>query len=802
MPRTVCEGLMVVECGAGSTVAALAGMILADNGAEVIKLEPPDGDRLRVSYSSGFAVWNRGKESMVADLRTPQGTGRLRNLAKGADVVIDGFSPGRMSGWQTGYSDLAELNPGLVYGSISAFASTGPFAHLKAYEGVVAAKSGLFNRGVFAYRSEPIYVNAPFASFGASQMLTAGILAALLVRDRTGFGQQVECSLWQGLNPYDYCGTLLYQYLSGARADGTGVQDPTASRYVLLGCSRDGQWFSLQTMFPRQTHAVMRALDLGHLVDEDRFARMPKFATPDDADAWEQLLWERMRQIDGKELIERFLSEPDVPFEVIGSTEDAMDHPQVIHNGSVIRVEDPVHGPVDQIGPIASFSETPSVIEQAAPALGRCEAVTPSGRQGRRSTTAAPIPIHPLEGVTIVEFGYFYAMPFAATMAAALGARVIKLEPEQGDPMREMTVPRESGYTKVMEGKESLAIDPKSSDGQRIVHELIAGADVFLTSFRPGVVERVQLGYQRLHQINPNLIYIHCAGYGLEGPWAARPMYAATAAALAGSCHRQAAAWLAPEMSDGLDATALRAAIAPRIMLPTEGDSNGSLVFFTTTLLALLARSRHGIAQFVSGTLANANLYFLADDFTRFEGKSPVVTPNSESYGLHALYRLYPARTGWIFLAAPTQPEWRSLIEALGRSELGDDPRFCDPSARATHDGELVAILGEAIAMRSAADWERDLSARDIGAAEVAPGTASQFTATEHGLLDSGLTFEVEDPTFGPVVRHGLPVKMSMTPGRPAPACLTGQHTDSILAELGYAPDQVADLKARRVVFA
>ncbi len=81
------------------------------------------------------------------------------------------------------------------------------------------------------------------------------------------------------------------------------------------------------------------------------------------------------------------------------------------------------------------------------------------------------------------------------------------------------------------------------------------------------------------------------------------------------------------------------------------------------------------------------------------------------------------------------------------------------------------------------------------------PGTASQFTATERGLLDSGLTFQVEDPTFGPVVRHGVPVKMSMTPGRVGAACLTGQHTDAILAELGYGPDQIADLKGRRVVF-
>jgi crotonobetainyl-CoA:carnitine CoA-transferase CaiB-like acyl-CoA transferase len=218
-------------------------------------------------------------------------------------------------------------------------------------------------------------------------------------------------------------------------------------------------------------------------------------------------------------------------------------------------------------------------------------------------------------------------------------------------------------------------------------------------------------------------------------------------------------------------------------------------------LLALTARARHGIGQFVATTLANANLYCFADDFTRFDGKVALAVPDRDSYGLHALYRLYEAETGWIFLAAPSDSEWTGLIDALGRPELGDDPRFSDRAARAAHDGELSAILGEAISRRPASGWEKELSVRDVGVAEVASSPASQFTATERGLLDSGLTFTVDDPTFGHLVRHGLPVKMSMTPGRVGAPCLAGQHTDSILTELGYASDRIADLKARGVVF-
>jgi crotonobetainyl-CoA:carnitine CoA-transferase CaiB-like acyl-CoA transferase len=633
-------------------------------------------------------------------------------------------------------------------------------------------------------------------------MLTAGILAALLVRDRIGRGQVVEASMWQGLNPYDYCGTVLYQL--AARPSPVEHRGPpvfAANRYVLMGCSRDGRWFSIQTMLPHQVQALARAVEVTDALDEERFAHTPRFATPEDADAWEQLLWERMRSYDGDELTKRFLAEPDVPFEVIGTTEAAFDHPGLVRGTHMITLDDPVHGPMEQVGPVARLHETPSRIERPAPAVGEGDQDAPPAARPLAAPSSGPAPAHPLDGITIVELGYFYAMPNAAAMAAALGARVIKLEEERGDPMREMTVPRESAYAKVMEGKESLAVDLSSRRGQQVAHDLLRQADVFVVSFRPGVAERLHLGYEELHRINPNLVYVHACGYGAESPWAARPMYAVTATALAGSWHRHAGYWLRPEMTDGLDVAELRAILAPRLSSRAEGDSNGSLVFLTTILLGLTARARHGGGQLATSSLATANLYSLADDFTRFEGKVPLVQADPEFYGHHALYRLYPARTGWVFLAAPTGTEWRALIDILGRPELAADPRFADRAARAAHDDELAAVVADVLRSRSAAEWERTLSAADVGCAEVFEGTVSEFTATERRLLESGLTFEVDDPTFGRVIRHGVPATFSATPGRVAPSCLAGQDTDRILAGLGYSPEQITDLRADRVVF-
>src|SRR5579884_3779483 len=126
MPGAICEGLTVVEMGSASMAASMAGMILADSGARVLKVKPPQGDRLRHQNRSGFLVWNRGKESVVADLRVDAGRRSIRSLIAGADVVIEGFSPGVADGWGVGSSEMRARHAGLVYCSIRGFGAAGP----------------------------------------------------------------------------------------------------------------------------------------------------------------------------------------------------------------------------------------------------------------------------------------------------------------------------------------------------------------------------------------------------------------------------------------------------------------------------------------------------------------------------------------------------------------------------------------------------------------------------------------------------------------------------------------------------
>jgi len=803
MGDLICEGLSVVEAGAGSIAGSMIGMMLADNGAQVTKLEPPEGDALRSRSPSGFLVWNRGKGSVVADLRTGSGRERARGLIDRADVFIDGFGTGVTDGWGLDYESLRRSNPALVYCAIRGFASTGPYARLPAFEGVVAAKAGLFSRGLFAYRAGPIFANIPIASNGAAHMGLAGVLSALLVRDRTGRGQRVEASMWQGLSPIDYFGVTTYQVARQlAGGEGSASAPPVgtvkASRNAFTVCSADGKWFNMCSLLPHQSRAILRVCRLEHLMDQPRFARAPVFETVEDADELEIAVWEAFREVRSDELMARILEEPDVACEICGTTEDAFSHPQVLHNGHAVVVEDPRLGPVTEVGPIGRFAACPSVIARSAPSLGE-ERGSPRGPAVTGPTGASPE--FPLAGVTIVEFGYFYAMPNGLALAAALGARVIKIEDARGDPQRWSFGVTETGAAKVMQGKESLSLDLKSPEARGVVHRLVERADVFACGFRPGVAERMELGYDTVQRLNPRLVYLHAGGYGHDGPQAHRAMYATIASALTGGYGRQSGPWLSPELSEGMNVPELRAVLGPRIFGLTEGDAHASLGVLSALVLAVFHQQRTGQGQFVSTTMISGNLYGVSDDFVQYEGKVPVPLPDPEQYGLHALYRNYRASEGWVFLAVPDQAGWRVFTEAVGRRDLAGDGRYAEEAGRRANDDELIADLAGVFAERPAQEWEDLLLARDVACVVVNPLTPSAFTSTDPGLRESGLTFETEHPSFGTIVREGLPVTMSETPGRLAPSCLAGQHTVALLAELGYTDEEITALKATGAAF-
>jgi crotonobetainyl-CoA:carnitine CoA-transferase CaiB-like acyl-CoA transferase len=785
--ESICAGLNVLELGSGSVAASIAGVVLADAGARVIKIEPPEGDRLRSHNPSGFLVWNRGKESLVADLRTAEGQQTVRDFAEHADVVIEGFAPGTTAAWGIGPDELRATNPALVHCAITGFGSTGPYAGLKAYDSLIAAKAGLWARGAFGHRDGPIMFPVPWASIGAGMQSAAGILGALLVRETTGRGQALQSTLFAGLDPIDYFVATVVQVMAkrGEKPSGDARAATSASRFGVLLVSRDGRFIQTSTMLPHQGKALCEVAGIGHVLDDPRFKGLPTFANADDARDWETLLQEAFRVHDLDHWLPLLEASPDVAFEVAVTSEEGLNHPQVVHNGDVVAVDDPALGPIRQVGPVGHFDKTPIGPSRSAPALGENAGPLAAHQfPGRRGDA----PEHPFAGVTVVEFGCFYAMPYGTAMLAALGARVIKIEDGKGDPHRNSFGP-DVATNKTAAAKESLSVDLRTPEGRAIAQQVVAKADVFVDGFRSGVAEKLGLGYQELSELNPRLLYVHAAGYGTEGPYAHRALYAQAAQTVAGSFGRQVGYWMDPAQSEGFSVMELQAVVLPRLNMLVDGDSNAALVLLAALSLGLYHQRRTGTGQFLRTSMIGGNAWAYSDDFCDYAGKPRIPLCDSEYYGTSALDRVYPAEgDGWVCLAVRSDAEFAALLETLGLPDVAAD------------DDELEALLAAKFRERPAAEWESELTAARVGCVEANLLGQPIFTVFDPVLRETGLTVAVEHPMFGEMVRAAPPVTFSETPGRVAPPCLRGEHNRQILSELGYSDGDMTKLEELNVV--
>ena len=466
---SVFAGIAVVDLTQGMA-GPMAAMILADNGAEVIKVEPPSGDWARAL--PGFLMWNRGKKSVVLNLngREADDMDAARHLVEGADVVLSSFRPGSAAASALDPNVLTGAYPGLVHCTISGFGLARGYEHVRAYEAIVAAKSGRMrgNDGLSGTRhpdaaNRPIYIAAPMGSYGAALLAVQGIAAALFARARTGRGQRVETSLLDGL-----CATTMRlrfqrhgdQVLPDRKAPGRELMLRGISLTFLTPECQDGRYIQ---MCARQDHHFrnwMAALGLSDLMEQDRFAGAPMgFKSESDVDELETLIRERMLQRTQAEWMQLFIEKFDVGADPFLTPQEFLAHPQMQANERIVELDDPVVGPVRQVGPLALFSETPSRIATASPALGEHQemisSLTGAGSAGPAPQLADDAGKAPFNGLTILEVAYFLAGPLGTTLAAELGARVIKVEPLAGDPYRKVGL--ESVH--IIAGKESIAVD-------------------------------------------------------------------------------------------------------------------------------------------------------------------------------------------------------------------------------------------------------------------------------------------------------------------------------------------------------
>ena len=652
---------------------------------------------------------------------------------------------------------------------ISAFGTDGSLARIKGYDSLIAAKAGLFARGAFSHREGQVMFPVPWGSFGAGLEAAAGILCALAARETSGHGQQLSATMIGGLEPLDYFMQVVVQ-LAAKRGDSAVPLDPRASakpsRYGVLVCTRDGRFIQTAAQLPHQARALAEVAGIAHHLVGERYAAMPQFASADDAHEYETLLWEAFRQQDLAYWIPRLEADANIGWEVAVTSEQALSHPQFLHNGDVVTVHDEDVGPVTQVGPIAHFGRTPVGPRSSAPRLGEHAGdLTPGAAAGTEGGAAPAARRHYDRRVRLLLCDAVRRYPRSDARRSGDQDRGRRRRPAPRG-----VGPRRRDPAKTTAGKESVSLDVRTVEGLRAAREIVAHADVFVDGFRAGVSERLGLGWNDLSALNRRLVYIHAGGYGSSGPAAGRACYAQTAQTAAGSFGRQVGYWSAPEQNEGLSVLEIEHVVLPRLNQVVDGDSNAALAVLATIALAVFEQRRSGQGQFVSTSMIAANAWAYADDFCTYAGKTPVPLCDPDFYGTDALNRVYETAAGWVCLAVATEREWNSLAAALDIPELLSDSRFRDTAARREHDDALVDVLGARFAMKPAADWEARLVARGVGCVEASENGLGAFIAEEPALLQSGITAAYEHPRFGSLVRLAGPVRLSAGPNRVASA--------------------------------
>ena len=809
-----CTGLTVLDFSLGMP-GAICTLVMADYGAEVIKVEPPGGDPFR--FQPAWISWNRGKKGIVLDLNTAEGREQAIQLAGEADVLVESFRPGDMADWGLDYDTLSQLYPRLVYCSITGFGQKGPLRRVKGYEGVVAAKAGrMLNLQGQPNREGPVYSAVYTGSWHASQAAVRGILSALRIQDMTGKGQWVQTSILQSLSaPHDNNAGpsgLISRQLQRmdpvrfpSRAGGT--RGHSSIGYIPVR-TKDGKWLQHAHQRVYHTEGHLKVIGLGHLLQDERFRKVNALTTQNRELLRREILKAQLtKTLD--EWMDIYIKHGDIAAEPYRTSVEAMDHPAVVANTPPGVVEVPRVGAMRQLGLLVDLKDTPGQIGGPAPDLGQhtAEVVARLSRParhangGRATGAEGPMLAHALEGVTILDLASVQAAPMGSTFLADLGARVIKVDPtdEQQEEGRRSTAVQ-IAEPRVYSGKEGIMLDLKTREGKEIAHRLIAKADIILHSYRLGVSERLGVDWETCRKINPRAVYVWMGTYGEKGDYGRRPGAHPIPGSVMGGPMRQMGRGMPPPPEQKMDIKEIVEATRWIMKSNWGPDQNTSGALATAMMLGLRSRDATDKGQHIHVTMLNANSWANADEYFDYAGRPPYQVPDEELFGLHALYRLYPAAEGWVFLACLFDEEFKTFCQTVGREDLLTDRRFATREARLKNDDDLISELSGLFATQPAADWEELLTRTDVACVRADETEEGAFYAEHPHAKANALSVEVEHPVIGKYLRFGAMVEFSLTPGLYRTSIQIGQHTKPLLREMGYDDQQIEDFGQRGVV--
>ncbi|MGE0880999.1 MAG: CoA transferase [Acidimicrobiia bacterium] len=715
----ILDGVRIVDLTTGMA-GSIAVMLLAEVGADVVLVEgtQPGPERSRPS----FRTWNRSKRSVAIDRTTVAGKAQLEQLLSGADILIHELGP--TAAKEAGLDDtaLATRHPQLIVSSVLSWPMNHPKADMAVDELLAVASLGACDEQLPWRRGGPVYLRSPLANACATYLAATGIVARLLVRNRTGQIGPAHTSLAQGAL------TPLGQHWRRAENPSPVLlagmpKELRGSQATIYQCS-DGKFMHVMG---NPANAPRVAAYLAEHADETPNTVVVGPWTPDPS---------HVRDVFLTDTRENWLAElwgHDVPVQVCAEFGDLFRDEQARINGYIIDVDDPEAGRITMAGYPLTVSP-PQQIVSTAPAHG---ADTADVLTNWKPKTAAPKTgtsvRYPLEGVKVVDFGNFLAGPYAPQMFADLGATVIKIEATTGDQMRYV----EWSFAGCQRGKRGVALDLKAADAKIALKAAIEWADIVHHNLRMPAARRLGLDYDAVKAINPNVIFCHTSSYGPTGPRADWPGYDQLFQAQTG--------WEVLGAGEGNPPMWLRFGYM---------DHQCALSSALATLLALYHRDQTGEGQAVAGSLLGAGTMTTSETYLKADGTlAPFAGLDAMQTAMTDGRKFIELSDGWVAVAADSDTQ----IAACTTIDRNDTVEQALKSLAASGVPAVKVELEQPYSFFSDADNR-------------AAGLVAEYQHAEWGKLEQpGALWFFDD----------LDVQLHLAP----PAL--GQHTRECLAEFG-----------------